>query len=753
MPPLNVTISIPSLHNGISDQPPSSRLPNQIESCQNVVFSVRDGASKRPGSWILREMDGTGLTEDGARLFHLARDESEQYHLLIGAGGELRVMEVGFLDAVVTISSDAAAYLAANTPMRDQYRVVTVADTTFIVNTTVPVKTKTSASYSVETSHKNYDVMISYTPTTGSYNRSEDDGTYGLRGYYKYDPGQSSTYAKWIGPTMSGTSFATPTGNYDDSGNNPGGFKVAFQTLNVDITGGTWTQATKRLVKTGAFTSYTYASGDRIYITGGTGVTAGWRSIASKVSNDEIELTDTTGFTVNNTDTTTDAIGQQFDVSVQLDNVALTDMYDVASRFQQALRDAGAFHACVAWVSTGAQAGHFEITSPYRGSSATTFDPTAPSSGYDYTTVGRPFATGTIVAGTGSPTTNTDDVDSRWTSVAAPNQANASIDATTMPVVLRRTAKSSLPSTAATFSLDLATWNDRLSGDDSSNPAPSIWKNGNTLEDLIYFRGRLGFGGGENIVFSQADNVFALYLDNAFNVVDSDPVDVQLASDQVTVIDFLVPIRKSVLVFTKAGRQFELRPDTLAPGKVSATPITSYKTVSVKPVVIDPSVYFAVQSEGAIHLYEYTYDDISLLSAATSVSSHASNLVATRADNHVYKSQLLSLQASPETGMVLLLMSRFYDPASTPLYSAIDLFVYRAFYEGQQKVQSAWTQHVFYTGTALSDDYFVRDVCCVADMVYFVTTHYNGTSERWYVERMALTTEKVNEDEVESVIS
>lgn len=52
-----------------------------------------------------------------------------------------------------------------------------------------------------------------------------------------------------------------------------------------------WTVATKTLTQTGAFTQYTWASGDQINITAGTGITAGWYEIAGKTDNDNVTLT------------------------------------------------------------------------------------------------------------------------------------------------------------------------------------------------------------------------------------------------------------------------------------------------------------------------------------------------------------------------------------------------------------------------------------------------------------------------------
>lgn len=47
----------------------------------------------------------------------------------------------------------------------------------------------------------------------------------------------------------------------------------------------------KQLTQAGAFAAYTWVSGDKIYISAGTGVTPGWYEIASKVDDDNITLT------------------------------------------------------------------------------------------------------------------------------------------------------------------------------------------------------------------------------------------------------------------------------------------------------------------------------------------------------------------------------------------------------------------------------------------------------------------------------
>lgn len=58
----------------------------------------------------------------------------------------------------------------------------------------------------------------------------------------------------------------------------------------ISITGATWTESTKTLTKTAAFTNYTYLDGDEIAITSGTGATVNTFPIGSKTSANAIVL-------------------------------------------------------------------------------------------------------------------------------------------------------------------------------------------------------------------------------------------------------------------------------------------------------------------------------------------------------------------------------------------------------------------------------------------------------------------------------
>lgn len=67
----------------------------------------------------------------------------------------------------------------------------------------------------------------------------------------------------------------------------------------ITLTGATWTEATKRITKTGAFASYSHLSADTLEVTDGTGATLGVYEVAAKVDSDSITLATSIGAAAN----------------------------------------------------------------------------------------------------------------------------------------------------------------------------------------------------------------------------------------------------------------------------------------------------------------------------------------------------------------------------------------------------------------------------------------------------------------------
>lgn len=136
MPLVNQTIK--NLKGGISQQPDILRYPDQGERQINAFSSEVQGLQKRPPSvFIKRLRDSMGATRPLVKMVN--RDEFERYYLMFYPGGAIEVYDLKGNQLTVNVEGAATAYAASSNP-RDDIRVVTVADYTFVVNKRVTVK-------------------------------------------------------------------------------------------------------------------------------------------------------------------------------------------------------------------------------------------------------------------------------------------------------------------------------------------------------------------------------------------------------------------------------------------------------------------------------------------------------------------------------------------------------------------------------------------------------------------------------------
>jgi hypothetical protein len=132
--------SFPALINGVSQQPPALRLPSQGELQDNAEASLTDGLGKRsPTNHILRLQDFDNPNPLPFVHF-IHRDENEQYVVIIESG-VVRIWNItpdpdGLFKAIPVKSQTHfdKDYLICDRPA-EAIRALTLADTTFIVNT------------------------------------------------------------------------------------------------------------------------------------------------------------------------------------------------------------------------------------------------------------------------------------------------------------------------------------------------------------------------------------------------------------------------------------------------------------------------------------------------------------------------------------------------------------------------------------------------------------------------------------------
>ena len=126
-----ISSAIPNLVQGISQQSPSLRLSSQAEVMENAFPSLVEGLSKRPPAEHVALMKNSETTGTFTHLIN--RDVNERYFVFIDNANTVSVYDLNGVAKTVTYP-DGTSYLNSTTPAAD-FRAVTVADYTFIVNT------------------------------------------------------------------------------------------------------------------------------------------------------------------------------------------------------------------------------------------------------------------------------------------------------------------------------------------------------------------------------------------------------------------------------------------------------------------------------------------------------------------------------------------------------------------------------------------------------------------------------------------
>ena len=229
-------------------------------------------------------------------------------------------------------------------------------------------------------------------------------------------------------------------------------------------------------------------------------------------------------------------------------------------------------------------------------------------------------------------------------------------------------------------------WDDRLVGDNNSNPFPTF--NGNQIQEIFFHRNRLGLIAGENIILSQPGNYFNFFIVSAISASDDNPIDITVSDIKPAFINHTLPIQKGLLMFSDNG-QFLLftESDIFSPKTARLKKVSSYECdSSIQPVDMGTSVLFT-----------------------SNVSSHARAFEATILDDDTPPNVLEQTRVVPEFLPKTITKSCNSVPIGIVSYAEKgqkEIFHYKYYNTGQKREQSAWytwtltgtMQHMLYTG-------------------------------------------------------
>jgi hypothetical protein len=239
----------------------------------------------------------------------------------------------------------------------------------------------------------------------------------------------------------------------------------------------------------------------------------------------------------------------------------------------------------------------------------------------------------------------------------------------------------------ATFLLDIIEWSTPRVGNLDNNPdpsfAPDVDGNRRKITDLFFYKNRLGIASEDSVTLSETGNYTNFYATTALDLVDTDVVDVTVATNQASQIYYVKPFNNSLYIFTKYA-QYELIADGIfSPSTVALQNTTNYPmALGVEPVVVNDSLYFVSTTDNRQQLREYIKgDNLNVKGVDLNVSTPS-----------YLDKPIVKLIADGVLGYVLCCT------ADNTIY----LYNYKE--DGTQRIQSAWSTWTLLNGLGHQTD-------------------------------------------------
>ena len=285
-------------------------------------------------------------------------------------------------------------------------------------------------------------------------------------------------------------------------------------------------------------------------------------------------------------------------------------------------------------------------------------------------------------------------------------------DYATMPHVLVRQADGNFrfakvdgdSYTLSGVTYTLPKWGERTVGDLISAPNPSFI--GNKINNVFFFRNRLGFLAGDNVILSRVSESFNFFPETVISVLDSEPIDVAASHTKVAILKSAVTMGERLILFSEQT-QFVLTSsaDNLTPKTANVIVATEFESsAAAQPVGSGSSIYFLTEKGSFAGIREYIIQGESQIRDAANVTIHVPRLIPT----NVFKMAV-------STNQDILVVLGSDNPNK--------LYVYRWLYgEGGQKALSAWFTYTINTNRSiLNVDFIGTDLFAVIEEANKVT--------------------------------
>jgi hypothetical protein len=737
MPLINT--SVPNLIQGVSQQPNSARFAGQCEEQENALSSVSEGLKKRPNTRHVAKLLDNAIAENSFVHF-INRSDTEKYAVLHDNTKLYAWNTVTGVEA--TINGATGGYTPANThylntlSARQSLKALTLGDSTFLLNTGVSVAPKTLTTTPLKKEgvvfvtqggyEKNYRVDVRVTdadgndvavtpPTMPEFTITLERYLYDserINAYYDYN---KDTYRWRVASVQVTAAGSDITGNIS-IGVTSNKAIYSNPNLDVNISNGTVTSVT--VVNGGSFEGVTN-SDDNIY--SGSGRTRhlsterlGYRTptINHTVTGGSVGSTEEFFASFKSGDSLSDDNANSTTIADGLKN-EMNSTYDTTNGggFNGAFTVVQADSDSNVYLTLADQTKEFSLTTrddlsnsglsaAYREIDSISSLPASNKDGFRIKIRGDAELSADDYYVEFSTNSNAVYGQGVYTETVGFNIV-AGYEPSTMPHILKSDAVNS-------FVIMEGDYADRLSGDDDTNPLPSFV--GQPIDNIFFFKNRLGFLSRENIVMSesglgvlneQGNIQYNFGRTSVTTLLDSDPIDVSVSSSRVTNLKSAKGFQENLILFSENGQFVMKGGDVLTPRTVSIAPATNFSVEDkVEPLPLGSYIYFPFTRGEFTGLREYTVNASTDVYDSAEVTEHIPAYI---------PKDIIYITGTTSEDMIVLLSNE--EKGS--------LYVYNYFWNNQQKVLSAWSKFTF-TGE-------IRGIEFVESTLYAVITNNGET--------------------------
>ena len=695
-----ITQTVPNYSLGISEQPDQLKFPGQVKDINNAIPDITKGLFKRPGSKRVGTSPLSSV-QSGGSWFHYYRDETEGSYIgQIAADGQVRVWRCSDGTLMTTAYGTGGQtaltnYLATNTPENLQF--LTIKDTTIVSNRdtsnsntlvgttgTTPARPDTHFAFVELLRTENgrqyglnlYNTEGSLTTLTRatrikiqSDTLDESDGTGTCPGIgtqvFSVDSGSKKNLIFRL--NVLGQQGVSP--NYSASQNGPGGsnYRCSYQRDAVLLHGGEG-----------------WVTGDTVTVTLDTaqgGASGGGNATYTIV----VEEHESTQIKANLGLVRPEPTPFDADTAVTGDTILGGIIDELPTGITSRVIGTGIY-------LSSANAFNVEVAEE-------DLMRVMQSSVNDVTKLPNQCRHGYVVKISNSRMSDEDDYYVRfegendkdgsgsWTECAKPGIV-LGFDAATMPIIIQRTA-------TTTFTVSQFTYQDRTVGDDQTNPLPSFV--GSRINKVLFFRNRLAFLSGENVVLCRPGTVGLpdFFIETALTVSAADPIDISASSTFPSEIFDGIELNTGLVVFS-TNQQFLLSSDdtVLNPDTAKLRSISTFNyNKDIPPISLGTTVGYIDNSNKFSRFNEM----------ANVAREGEPNIVeVSKVVPTLLPKDIDLLTNSRENSMVL------YGKTGTNV-----VFGYRYFQVTEKRTQAAWFKWTFKNNLIyhfiIDDEYFFLD--------------------------------------------